>query len=353
MQNQQTDLSNKAIDVRAIGRRIRDNRRSFYIILPIIFVVSCILIVCVPRYYTVDVILAPETQSGQAGGSLSALASSFGFDIGNMSEDAIHPNIYPDVVSSLDFLVGLFDVQVATNDGSYKGDYYHYIRTQRRYPFWTIILSKSKSLLAIGKKPDAISQLDDEAKPFRLEKAEREVVGLMRDNIKCSVDKKTDLITISVTDQDALAAAHMAESVMNHLQEFMAIYRTRKAAMDVDYYKALADSSYAEYTRASDKYIRYVDSHSNMSLERNRAEATILENEKDLKYTAYSSFQKQYMAAQAKLQEKTPVFVTIQSASVPVRPSGPRRVAFVLLMTIFGAILMVTWFSREEILKLF
>lgn len=352
MQNQPSDPTNKVIDIRSVGKRIKDHRKAYYIIVPIIFVVSCALILCVPRYYTVDVILAPESQSVQAGGALSSLASSFGFDFGSMSEDAIHPNIYPDVVSSTDFLVGLFGVRITKNDASYDGNYYQYLCTERRYPFWKVCMSWVKRLLT-PKTDDSFASSSDMSKPFRLTKVEREVVGIMKDDIKCSMDKKTDLITISVTDQDALVAAQMADSVKNHLQEFMAIYRTRKAVQDVLYYKGLTDSSYVEYMQANDRYIRYVDSHSNMSLERYRAEASILQDEKDLKYSAYSSFQKQYMASQAKLQEKMPVFVTIQSASVPIRPTGPKRVVFVLLMTFLGAVLMTTWYCRREIMILF
>ena len=56
------------------------------------------------------------------------------------------------------------------------------------------------------------------------------------------------------------------------------------------------------------------------------------ETEMQIKQAAYTSFQKQYLATQARLQENTPVFTVMQSASVPLQPAGPKRMIFVLAM---------------------
>ena len=43
------------------------------------------------------------------------------------------------------------------------------------------------------------------------------------------------------------------------------------------------------------------------------------ETEMQIKEAAYTSFQKQYLATQARLQENTPVYTIIQSATIPPR----------------------------------
>ena len=55
-------------------------------------------------------------------GSLSAIAAMAGINTtGNKAGDAVTPELYPDVLSSIPFVVGLFDVPVteSENDSTY------------------------------------------------------------------------------------------------------------------------------------------------------------------------------------------------------------------------------------------
>ena len=65
-----------------------------------------------------------------------------------------------------------------------------------------------------------------------------------------------------------------------------------------------------------------------------------LENEMQMAYNMYQQATQQMQLAQAKLQEKTPVFVTIQPATVASKPSGPKRMLtmiLVLMLSVFGS----------------
>lgn len=68
-----------------------------------------------------------------------------------------------------------------------------------------------------------------------------------------------------------------------------------------------------------------------------------------LKFNAYSAICTQLEAMRAKLQEKTPAFTTLQSASVPVKPAGPKRMFFVIGMTFLTFIVTALWLSRKQI----
>ena len=65
--------SPEVIDLRLVFKKIWDSRKLFYKVLPIVFVLSCIYILGIPRYYTSDAKLAPE-MSGSATGSISSIA---------------------------------------------------------------------------------------------------------------------------------------------------------------------------------------------------------------------------------------------------------------------------------------
>ena len=75
--NQNKDV----IDLKAVFQTIWQQRRTFYRVLPVVFVLSCIWIFPQPRYYTASVKLAPEFAGDMEAGGLSSIASSFGVNV--------------------------------------------------------------------------------------------------------------------------------------------------------------------------------------------------------------------------------------------------------------------------------
>ena len=74
--------------------------------------------------------LAPEgSSSNNLTSNLSSLASMVGMNmnLGNMS-DAIFPEVYPDLMKSNQFIVGLFNIKVKSKDGKINICYYDYIK---------------------------------------------------------------------------------------------------------------------------------------------------------------------------------------------------------------------------------
>ena len=57
----------------------------------------------------------------------------------------------------------------------------------------------------------------------------------------------------------------------------------------------------------------------------------------------------QLEAMKAKLQERTPAFTTLKSATVPIKPAGPKRMIFVAGMLILGTIVTSLWLVRDII----
>lgn len=328
------------IDAKKVLSAIWGYRRLYVKVLSIVLVVSCVCIFPVPRTYTCSVMLAPELNGSDVNGSLSSLASSFGVNMGaGMYQDAISPTLYPDLMASTDFVLSLFPVQVSMEDGELTTNYCDYMRLHQKRNIWLIPISWVKGLVASLFEEDngasdfnAIDKLD----AFRLTEKQREIVDAISNKIDCSVDKKTDVITITVTDQDPLVCALIADTLSVRLQGFITNYRTNKARVDMEYYKKLTDDAKREYDKALEKYGEYADSHTNVTLESYKARLTDMENDMQLKYNTYSTMNTQLEAAKAKVQERTPVFTTLQCASVPTKPSGPKRMIFVAVMVLMA-----------------
>lgn len=337
------------IDLRVVIKKIWANRKLFYKVLPVTFVLSCAYIVCLPRYYSSSLSLAPEVGGSSMGGTLGSLASSFGLDLGSMeTTDAINPMLYPDLMNDNAFVVGLFDVKVKSIDGEIECSYYDYLTKHQKKPFWGYGINWVKNLF---KSEDSRNVKVGKHDPYFLTKKQNSVCEVIRKNIGIDIDKKTALISISVQAQDPLICKTLADSVKNRLQAFITNYRTNKARIDEQYYKSLVDEAKANYEKARRLYGSYADSNMEMVLESYRAKQNDLENDMQLKYNTYTTMVTQYQAAKAKVQERTPAFTLVQGAAVPVKPAGPKRMIFVIGMCMLAIIVLCIYSIKDALLQ--
>lgn len=338
----------KIIDLREIVKTLLENRRIFYKTLPVVFIVSCLLIICVPRYYISEVKLAPELDNSMGGGALGSIASSFGFNLSDMqTTDAISPLLYPDLMEDNAFVADLFPIKVRTEDGTIETDYYTYLKKYQSTAWWNYPIRWVKRLF---KEKSKNGNGDGTFDPYNIGKDVNDVVEAIRGKILLNVDKKTSVITISVTAQDPLVCKIMADSLRTKLQDFITAYRTNKACVDVAYYEGLVAEAKKEYEDIRTSYIQYSDANQDVLLERVRAKQEDLENEMQLKYNAYSTLCTQLQMAKAKVQERTPAFTVIKGAAVPVKPAGPKRMIFVLGMMFLSFIGISLWLCRGQLL---
>lgn len=203
-----------------------------------------------------------------------------------------------------------------------------------------------------AKKQTAKKQ-DNTINLFVLTEDEANVLNTIRENINCKIDAKSGIITITVQDQDPLITATIANAAKDELQQSITNYRTSKAQVDLDYYRKLTAEAKAKYEKARQIYGSYADANSEVVLESYKAKQTDLENDMQLKYNTYSTLNTQMEQAIAKVQEKTPVFTVIKGASVPLKPSAPKRMVFIALMVILSWVITTLYMCRRELKQLF
>jgi len=51
------------------------------------------------------------------------------------------------------------------------------------------------------------------------------------------------------------------------------------------------------------------------------------------------------------VQERTPAFTLLKGASVPIKPSGPKRMIFVIGMVILAFFGTIGWILKDELKK--
>lgn len=334
-----------AIDFAAIWKAILKYKKLYCWTLGIAFVVATIIGYSLPKTYNCKILLAPETGGGSSSlGGLASLASSFGFSMGGGAQggDAITPNVYPDLMESVDFKTSLFPIKVQKKGDKKSMTYYDYLKYEWRVPWWEDWFGLR------APKP----QKDTLVNTFELTGEQARIAGLAIQNVQCKIDKKTGLISIDVMMQDPYVATQLADSVKTRLQDFLTEYRTKKARHDLDFALKLNKQAKKDYERARQLYAEYMDANQEVTLLTAQQKQNDLENEMQLQYNNFSATSTSVLTAKAKVQEETPSFTTIQSATVPLGPSGPNT-RLIMLVCLFLAALGTTIYAlfKENQLK--
>lgn len=342
----------QAVDIFVIWKRIWKRKVLFCIVGVVSFILACIWVLPSPRFYTCTVILAPEN-APNSGGVMGSMASMMGIDLsGTVSSDAIFPELYPKVLASNDFIKSLIDVNVKSEDNAINTTYYSYKQKyQKANPVVKFLGAIPKAIKKFFTKEQEKKKksTSDGVDLFNMTKEQNDVFTAMVNSIACSVEMKTGLITISVTEQDPLICATIADAVRVKLQDFITEYRTNKARNDVEYYRKLTAEAKLEYEKARQGYGSYADQNTDVVVQSYKLKETDLENEMQLRFNAYTVMQNQLQMAEAKLQERTPAFTVIQGASVPQLPAGPKRMINILMFMIFTAVLTGLYVCRDMV----
>jgi uncharacterized protein involved in exopolysaccharide biosynthesis len=191
--------------------------------------------------------------------------------------------------------------------------------------------------------------------PFHLTKDEDDVVKAINGKISCTVDKKTNVITITVEDQDPLIAATVADSVQVHLQHAITDYRTKKARVDLEYMQQLFDEAQEQYKQARRAYAACADSYQNVKLQKYAQKVEDLENEMQLKYEIYQQVSEHLHLAKAKVQERTPAFTIVQEATVPIKHSSRPKIVTLIIWMFLGFMVrvgMLAWKNRKQFINI-
>lgn len=334
-----------SIDFAKIFKDLLKHKTLYYKVLPVAFLLAAIYAISLPNYYNCTVKLSPELSGNKSTSGLANLASSFGINLGTsgVGTEALFPTLYPDLMSSVDFKASLFDVPVTREEDNQTFTYYDYLMNEQKAPWWSAGMKAFFNLFS-SKKEEQKTKVN----PFRLTKKQAAIVKAIDKNVVCDVDKKTMVITIDVTDQDPLICATMADSVKTRLQKFITDYRTSKARVDLEYNKKMLVEAQAKYDQARDRYAAFADSHRAVTSKSAQTKVTDLQTEMQMRSQILQQVIAQMQEAEMKVQENTPAFTTLQSATVPVVKAGPKRAQMCLIFTFLAFLCTSVYILYKE-----
>lgn len=337
------------IDFVQIFNYCKKNWRLYVIVGAVAIVVAVIYAFSIPKTYRSEVKLAPEFSSGSSSSSLSSLASMMGVKVGgaSSSDDAIYPELYPDLLVSKEFLVSLFDIHIRTAKNPEGMSIRQYFDKEMKQPWWSKITgfpsAMARKLRGGHKTPLGASTNESVINPFQLSEAQNGTTQAISAALSCNVDKHTSVVTLVAVTQDPVATALIVDSVRARLQDFIIAYRTKKARNDVAYSKKLLRDAKKKYDAARQAYSSFSDTHEELYLSSYKTQSENLENEMQLAYNTYSQVAQQLQVAQAKVLERTPAFTTIVTATVPLLPAGPHKVSIIIMFLILAFAGTTVW----------
>lgn len=331
--------NSKEIDVLFLVGKVLKEKILLMKFVAVFAVIGVIYAINKPKEWTSIVVLAPEASSMGMTQGLGDIANMIGLgSSGSGSVDAIYPDIYPEIFASPDFVLKMFDLPVRTKESKQVKTYYEHLDKDIPKPFWTMPRIWIKEAL---KSKDA----ETAGKLFKGELSEKdaEMCDLIRDNISCQLNKGNNLITISVTDFDPYVSTIVVDTLQSRLQEYITVYRTKKAMVDLEYSMKINAKAKAEYQAMRKKYLDMADSNTDIILHSVSARIEDLENEMQQKYNVYAQTTAQVEKAKMKVQESTPAFTIIQSPIVPTKSSSTPRSIMVIVFMILGVLADSAW----------
>lgn len=343
----QSPIGEQEIDLIELAQKVWMSRRLIFKSCGYAFIIGLIVAFSIPKEYTTSVTLAPESSSKSGSGNMGALAAMAGINLSSSSgEDALSPELYPDIVSSTPFLLELFNIKVKDQKGDLNTTLYNYLDKHQRAPWWGVVMSAPFKALGwavslVKDKPaeNTAGKLD----PFKLTQDESIIADGLSKRIAVAIDKKTGITTLSVTMQDPLISASLTDTVMFRLQKYITDYRTNKARHDLAFAEKLFREAKTNYTEAQKKYATFVDANQNIILFSYRAEQERLQNEMNLAYNVYNQVAQQVQMAKAKVQEITPVYTVVQPATVPLKPVKPNKVMILVGFIFLAVVGSIGW----------
>lgn len=340
--NQQTE--NQEIDLIALFRKLYINRKNIYKAVGIGIAAGIIIGFSLPRTYQVDVNLSPESGVSATGG-LSGIASMFGLGSASagLGEDALTFNMFPEIVKTNPFALEMLQIPIQTQ----KGDcviLYDYLDTEKK-PWWSHIMEAPRMLvegiksLFKEEQKDSVKVID----PFRLTPEQNGRIGMLKKILEVETDKKSNMTKVTVSLQDPLAAAIVADSAVHKLQEYITDYRTRKAKQDYDFQLSLCKQYKKEYFEAQQEYAKFADANRNVILQTVTSEKERLQKNLTLAEQINSQSMGQLQVLRGKVQEAKPVFAVVEPATVPLAPASPKKMLIIIAFAFLAFVLESAW----------
>lgn len=341
--NRPNNTEEEEIDLLELAAKLWKSRRTVLKWCAVGAVLGLVIGFSLPKTYSTSTLIAPETEQKTNGNNLSSIAAMAEISLDN-SVDAINVNLFPEVVHSVPFIYGLFDLEVTTVNGELTTSLLDYMLNYQKNTWWSYLIGLPWEVLNWIRTLFVEEEIKEGPLHMKnLPKDVRKVVRYFTEKIGVTTDKTTGKTVLTLEMQDPLVVATVLEAIEENLKEYMAEYRTSKARQDVENLSVICSERKADYYKAQQAYAAYSDANKNVVLQSAQAERERLQQEMNLAYQVYSQVANQLEAARIQEQQAKPVFTVIEPVTVPLKKSAPKRAMILIVWTFLFGVGSICW----------
>jgi len=337
------DPSNE-IDLIELVKKIWDDRKIIFKTIAVFIIIGLVIVIGSPREYKSEVTLLVETSTNTSG--ISSLLQQYGglsgLSLGTVAgQDALTPQLYPDIIKSAPFLLETMNQKVTESKHNTTYTVAEFLGHHTKPSFTGLIKGYTiglpgKIIRLIKRKANNNLPPVNSGLPLKLSPEQSAIFGALTHRIKAKEGESKNTLVISVEMQDPLAAAQLADSVVKNLTAYITDYRTQKAKMDYNFIASMQTEAKEKYIQAQQALARHVDQNSNVILASVKTEEQRLQSEYNLAFNVYNTLSQQLEQARIKVQETTPVLKILDPAQVPLAKSKPRTALILFAMILLG-----------------
>lgn len=361
-ENLNKSIPDGEINLIEVFKKLLIGRKTIYKTIVIFICLGIIISFGTPKEYKSEVTLLVET--GTKAGGMSGLLQQFGglagINLGSSNkEDALSPQLYPEVIKSTPFLLEIMNQQVTESQYDSTLTVAQYLDRRTKSSLMGVIMGYTLGLpgkiigWVKGTPKDERLKIKSQASPLKLTQKQSDIAGALLNIIKVKQNTSNNTLLISVEVQDPIVAAMLTDSVVKSLTRYITDYRTQKAKKDLKFVEDRHAEAKANYIQTQGALAAYTDRNKNMVLAIAKMEELRLQNEYNLAFNVYNTLSQQLEQAKMKVQESTPVFKVINPALVPLEKSKPNISLILMAMVFLGGLVGTAIVFVQTIYKSF
>ncbi|WP_114749047.1 GumC domain-containing protein [Pleomorphovibrio marinus] len=322
----------KQISVSGLFTLVKVRLKGVFISFSIIMVLGMLIYFTTPKSFTSESKVLSEMggmnqRMGGGMGSLLNLQNTLG---GQMNNEQLDPELFPIIVMSEEFLLGLIDDKYQLDDKEISLiDYFRDFHEDA--PITKLFGGKNFT-------PDsdtiAVGNFNEDF--FTLTKNERIVIKNLQNLLE--ITKEGRVINVMATLQDPTLAAQLNRNVIKRLREFAANYQTDKQQQNLGFIESQTEKAKQRFENAQMTLARYLDANRGVNSQVVRSMEDKLRAENNLSFELYTNLSQQLEQAKIKLEEAKPVLTVFQRPIIPMVKSKPNLNFHIIFSILIGLI---------------
>lgn len=350
-QQYQTPVEEQEIDLVELIAKLWHNRGLIIKITALFMVVGLAVALLSPKSFSAGCEIVPQTGNTSTSGSLSSLAALAGIRVNNTGNTStLSPYVYENIVSSVPFRKDLmytkihfaeFEEPITLFDYYFNPEYNKpsvgdYIK---RYTIGLpgVILGAIR-----GEQPEPDhSGLELHPEITTMTSDEEKCYKLLGSITSFSLDDKNGYLGLSASMPEPLAAAELAQAMLDNLESYVTRYKIEKVQEDLNFIEERYNEVKAEMEDIQSRRAAFMDANYTITTAAARVQQERLNTEYTITSTVYTDLAAQLEQARINVKETTPVLTVIKPVTVPVKKSKPARAKILVIFTFLGAVMGV------------